>query len=69
MIASLRMVADLSDSEKVEAVLPGGVTGRQFSPHFHDQVPVFVDGGKDYWWFSDKAIADHAQHELLLKAE
>ena len=69
VIASLRMVADLSDSEKVEAVLPGGVTGRQFSPHFHDQVPVFVDGGKDYWWFSDKAIADHAQHELLLKAE
>lgn len=69
VIASLRMVADLSDPDKVEAVLPGGVTGRQFSPHFHDQVPKFIQGGKGYWWFSDKAIADHTEHKLSLKAK
>ena len=65
--ASLRMVADMADEEKVTAVLPGGVTGRLFSPHQKDQVPSFMDGSKLYWWFSDKAISEHTEHTLLLK--
>ena len=65
--ASLRMVADMSDNEKVAAVLPGGITGRIFSPHHKDQVPSFMDGGKLYWWFSDKAIAEHTAHTLALR--
>lgn len=69
IIASLRMVADLADDEKVVAILPGGVSGRQFSPNFHDQVPAFVSGGMDYWWFSEKAINDNAWHQLVLKAQ
>jgi len=36
--ASLRMVADLADPDKILAVLPGGVAGRQFDPHTTDQV-------------------------------
>ena len=64
--ASLRMVADLADPDKVLAVLPGGVTGRQFDPHTTDQVKSFMDGSKVYWWFSDKAIKEHTQHTLTL---
>jgi penicillin amidase len=64
--ASLRMVADLADSDKILAVLPGGVAGRQFDPHTTDQVQSFMDGTKVYWWFSDKAIKEHTKHTLTL---
>ncbi len=65
--ASLRMVADLADPDKVAAVLPGGVTGRLFSSHQKDQIDDFMDGRKVYWWFSDKAIGEHTEHTLALK--
>jgi len=64
--ASLRMVADMSDEDKVAAVLPGGITGRLFSPHQKDQIPFFMDGRKMYWWFSDKAVSEHLKHTLQL---
>ncbi len=65
--AALRMVADLSDKEKIVAVLPGGVTGRTFHAHQKDQVDAFMSGGKMYWWFSDKAIDEHEKSKLILK--
>jgi penicillin amidase len=65
--AVLRMVVDLSDPDKVMAVLPGGVTARQFSPHQTDQVPAFMNGDILYWWFSDKAIEKDTKHRLVLK--
>ena len=64
--ASLRMVADMADNDKVAAVLPGGVTGRLFNPHLKDQVQSFMDGSKTYWWFSDKAIDEHTKDTLRL---
>jgi penicillin G amidase len=66
LMASLRMVADLGDPDKVLAVLPGGVTGRLFDPHTTDQIEPYIDGKVVYWWFSDKAIKAHATHELAL---
>jgi len=65
--ASLRMVADLADPDKILAVLPGGVAGRQFDPHTTDQVESFMNGKKVYWWFSDKAIKEHTRDILTLK--
>jgi penicillin amidase len=64
--ASLRMVADLGDGDKVLAVLPGGVCGRLFHPHTKDQVEAFMGGDKVYWWFSDKAIKEHTRSMLEL---
>ena len=61
------MVADLGDNDKVLAVLPGGVTGRTFSPYLNDQIQPFMHGDKVYWWFSDKAIDDHAKTILVLQ--
>ena len=63
--AALRMVADLNDNEKVLAVIPGGVGGRTFSPHFTDQIEAYMSGEKMYWWFSDEKIEEHAHSELL----
>jgi penicillin amidase len=67
--ASLRMVADLSDEDKILAVLPGGVCGRLFHPHTKDQVEAFMNGDKVYWWFSDKAIKEHSKSVLTLTAQ
>lgn len=64
--ASLRMVADLSDQDKVLAVLPGGVCGRLFHRHTKDQIEAFMNGDKLYWWFSDRAINEHTKTRLEL---
>jgi penicillin amidase len=65
-IDSMRFVADLSDPDKVMAVLAGGVSGRQFDPHLKDQVEPWLSGEPHYLWFSDEAIEEHAQSALLL---
>jgi penicillin amidase len=65
--ASLRMVADLGDPDKVVAVLPGGVCGRTFHPHQKDQIEQYMRGDKVYWWFSDKAIKENAKSTMELK--
>ena len=67
--ASIRMVADLADPDKILAVLPGGVAGRQFDPHTTDQVQSFMDGNKVYWWFSDRAIKEHTRNTLILNPQ
>ena len=69
MPASLRMVADLGDNDKILAVLPGGVSGRLFDPHNKDQVESYMNGDKLYWWFSDSAIKEHQVSELTLVPE
>ena len=65
-MASLRMVVDLGDEDKIMAVLPGGVAGRLFHPHATDQIPPYIHGDPVYWWFSDAQIKSHARHELFL---
>ncbi len=65
--ASLRMVADMSDMDKVLAVLPGGTSGRIYDKHYKDQLDAFMKGEKMYWWFSDKMIKEHAESTLTLK--
>jgi len=67
--AALRMVADLSDEDKVLAVVSGGVAGRIFHPHATDQIKAFMDGEKMYWWFSDREIAKHTRSVLTLTPE
>jgi penicillin amidase len=67
--ASLRMVADLGDNDKILAVLAGGVSGRLFDKHLKDQVKPYMNGHKVYWWFSDTAIKKHAKHTLVLNPE
>ena len=65
--ASFRMVADLSDKDRLLAVLPGGATGRSFHPHFTDQVRAFVRGEKIWWPFSRAAVDKRLASTLVLK--
>ena len=64
--AALRMVVDLNDLEKVQAVLPCGVSDRLFNPHRTDQIKPFMDGTRVYWWFSDDMIEQHTRTMLYL---
>ncbi len=64
--ASLRMVADMADDDKVLAVLPGGVCGRLFDAHNTDQIEPFMKGDKLYWWFSDRMINQNKEYLLKL---
>ncbi|MEM8934944.1 MAG: penicillin acylase family protein [Pseudomonadota bacterium] len=64
--ASLRMVADLGDDEKVRAVLAGGVVGRSFNAHLADQARALEENTPVYWWFSDERIQENAKTRLTL---
>jgi penicillin amidase len=66
IIASLRMVIDLADDDKIEAHFPGGNSERLFSPWMKSQLPAWLSGEKLYWWFSDAAIEANAEHQLEL---
>ena len=65
--ASLRMVVDFADPDKIRAVLPGGAVGRAFHPHQQDQTAAFMAGTPLWWWFSDQAIEAGAQSRLHLQ--
>ncbi|MCP4162532.1 MAG: penicillin acylase family protein [Deltaproteobacteria bacterium] len=65
--ASMRMVSDLSDDDKLLLIIAGGVSGRTFSPHFKDQIKPFVNGEKSYIYFSDRLIDKNIKSVLTLK--
>jgi len=67
IIDSMRIIIDMADSEKVEAHFPGGVSERWFDPWNKNFLDSWLSGEKRYWWFSDEAIAEHAEYELLLQ--
>ena len=66
IIASLRMVIDLADDDKIAAHFPGGNSERLFSPWNTSQLPAWLSGEKLYWWFSDKEIDKHIKDTLVL---
>jgi hypothetical protein len=64
------MTADLNDSHKVRAVLPGGTVGRTFNPHLADQTSDWMDPkAAQYWWFSDEAIEANTVSRLILRPD
>jgi penicillin amidase len=67
IIDSMRIIIDMSDKDKVEAHFPGGVSERWFDPWNKNFLDSWLSGEKRYWWFSDEAIATHAEYELILK--
>jgi penicillin amidase len=64
--ASMRLVADMADDQKIMAVLSGGVVERQFHPHQKDQLDTWFAGELLPWWFDKQAIEAHATHRQTL---
>ncbi len=65
--SSMRMMADLSDNEKIQAVVSGGNAARQFHPYFDSQLEAWLSEKPLYWWFSEEKVEEHTVHELVLK--
>ena len=59
---------DMADSEKIKAVVAGGVTARQFNDHIDDQVPTWVDGRLLTWWLSKDKILENVKTHVTLTA-
>ena len=54
VIASWRVVWDLADLERSVGVVPTGVSGNPASPHWNDQVGLYVRGeAKPYGFATD----------------
>ncbi len=68
-IDSMRFIADMGDPDKVMAVVSGGNSGRLFDDHLKDQMKLWLTGEPNYWWFSDAAIKQHAQYEMIVSPE
>jgi len=64
--ASMRLVADMGDNEKIQAVVSGGVVDRQFHPNQKDQLPAWTEGRLLTWWFSPQQVESHAMHRQEL---
>lgn len=64
--ASMRLVADLGDDDKIEAVVSGGVVDRQFHPHQKDQLPAWSEGRLLKWWFAPQQVEANARQRQQL---
>jgi penicillin G amidase len=64
--ASMRLVADMGDDQKIEAVVSGGVVDRQFHPHQKDQLPAWSEGRLLKWWFAPAQVEANARHTQQL---
>ncbi|MDP1902297.1 MAG: penicillin acylase family protein [Rubrivivax sp.] len=67
VIASMRIVADLADNEKVMAVVSGGVVERQFHRHQKNHLDAWFAGMLLPWYFDRAAIEREARARQTLK--
>jgi penicillin amidase len=64
--ASMRLVVDFGDPDKIEAVVAGGVSERHFQPHQNDQARLWGADERRPWWFDTKQVEAHAKSRLVL---
>jgi penicillin amidase len=64
--ASMRLVVDFADDEKIEAVLAGGINERHLQPQQNAQAKLWAAGERRPCWFSEQAVRAHAVIRLLL---
>ena len=59
-------VSDGTTSLAVAREIGPGLAKAALAAQFKDQLPDWLTGTPNYWWFSDTAIEDHAVSELTL---
>jgi penicillin amidase len=67
IMPSMRIVMDLSQDDHVLAHIPGGNSERLFHRWNKNQLPQFIKGEFNRWWFSDTQIEANKAYELTLK--
>jgi penicillin amidase len=64
--ASMKMVADFGDPDKIEAILAGGVSERHLEDHQNDQAKIWATGERRAWWFNPAQAESHAKSRMTL---
>ena len=64
--ASMRVVVDFADPDKIDAVLAGGVSERHFQPHQNDQARLLAAGERRAWWFNPTQVEANAKSRITL---
>ncbi|MBE2261883.1 MAG: penicillin acylase family protein [Burkholderiaceae bacterium] len=63
---SMRVVVDFADTEKINAVIAGGVSERHLQPHQGDQARLLMSGERRPWWFDPAKAQANARASLTL---
>lgn len=66
--SSYGMLVDFSGPTRAVSCLPYGVSGNPKSPHFADQLPLYVEGKFKPAWFFPQEIAGNVESEVVLPA-
>jgi penicillin amidase len=67
--ASYRMIVDFSNMSVAHHVLPTGQSGQLGSPHYKDQLDLYLNGKYRSAWLDRSDIEKHAKGTLFLKAK
>ena len=65
--SSFRMIADMSDNEKIMGIIAGGSSARVFHPYYKSQLEKWNTKEWIPYWFSKEKIEEHAKYELILE--
>ncbi len=65
--ASMRYIFDLEDIDSSLRVIPAGISGNFLSPHYDDQIPLFLQGKYRPFVFSRSKVIENTKHRLVLK--
>ncbi|MCA9873288.1 MAG: penicillin acylase family protein [Anaerolineales bacterium] len=64
---SMRMIVDLSNLNASQVVLPTGQSGHPYSPHYDDQILLYLNGQYHTMLWSRTAVEAAAQDTLTLQ--
>jgi penicillin amidase len=64
---SQRMIVDLSDMDRALHVLPTGESGHLKSPHYKDQIDLYLGGTYHPAWTDRRELERHAEATLILR--
>jgi penicillin amidase len=64
--ASMQLVVDFGDPDKIEAVLAGGVSERHFQAHLNDQAKLWAAGERRPWWFNPTKVEANAKSSVAI---
>lgn len=66
VVDALRFIADLSDWDRCQIIVPGGQSGHVASPNYADQIPLWRDGLMLTLPFSRPAVERNGRERLVL---
>jgi len=64
--ASMQVVVDFGDDDKIEAIVAGGVSERHLQPHQNDQAKIWSRGERRAWWFNPAKAEANAVSRVVL---